>query len=167
MKIRYTKKNLFRTPQGWENYDSQLIFQDPSLYGKVPEFVLYNKETKETLSERVSLTPYIDPTDFYSQSFTVNKYIRHPKKYFYSLHETGGQYFYLGGIYSKDDSGPLSCEVDLFHLADPFDLGPYNYVYWFVGTNTCVAVSHNQWQMPPDQFLSLLDNSSQPVGLKP
>ena len=87
-------------------------------------FVLYNKETKETL------TPYIDPTDFYSQSFTVNKYIRHPKKYFYSLHETGGQYFYLGGIDSKDDSGLLSCEVDLFHLADPFDLGPYNYVYW-------------------------------------
>ena len=77
MKIRYKKKNLFRTPQGWENYDSQLIFQDPSLYGKVPEFVLYNKETKETLSEKETLTPYIDPTDFYSQSFTVNKYIRH------------------------------------------------------------------------------------------
>ena len=69
MKIRYTKKNYST------RLDSQLIFQDPSLYGKV---VLYNKETKETLSERVSLTPYIDPTDFYSQSFTVNKYIRHP-----------------------------------------------------------------------------------------
>ena len=65
MKIRYTKKNYST------RLDSQLIFQDPSLYGKVPEFVLYNKETKETL------TPYIDPTDFYSQSFTVNKYIRH------------------------------------------------------------------------------------------
>ena len=157
--VTYNKHKLLRTPRGWAGTNGFIKYSDPQLYFYVPERVsIIGRQRDITLD--VTPTPYINSLPFVYKKVTIKGSLGYG--FSSSQFELFNKFTYVGELLPQVQENLLYTSRGSYELREgALDTSPYHYVYLRRGFKIYYLTSHSHYQMPPDQFVSLCDISTE------